>query len=100
MSEVIPAKLALFKDVDCWVQFACPRLSIDWGSAFQVPVLTPFEAMWGSRNCSSANCCKPSAEDDKYEGHPMDYYAYDSLGPHTPNFMEAKPKKSATIKVS
>jgi len=75
MSEISPAKLNLFKGVDVWVQFACPRLSIDWGSAFRVPILTPFEAIWGSESGVSR----------KYEGHPMDYYAYDSLGPHTPN---------------
>lgn len=76
MSEISPAKLNLFSGVDIWVQFACPRLSIDWGSAFNVPILTPYEAIWGS----DSNTPK------KYEGHPMDYYAYDSLGPHTPNY--------------
>lgn len=98
MSEVMPAKLALFKDVDLWVQFACPRLSIDWGNAFETPILTPFEAMWGSRNCGDGSKCSSSTTgEDKsssceYKGHPMDYYAYESLGPHTPNFMPAKPK--------
>lgn len=43
MSEVMPAKLELFSGDDdegeCvggWVQFACPRLSIDWGESFRV----------------------------------------------------------------
>lgn len=26
-----------------WVQVACPRLSIDWGTAFPKPLLTPYE---------------------------------------------------------
>lgn len=26
-----------------WVQVACPRLSIDWGEAFDKPLLTPYE---------------------------------------------------------
>lgn len=26
-----------------WVQIACPRLSIDWGSAFSKPLLSPYE---------------------------------------------------------
>ena len=30
LSEIFPAKLALFSDVEAWVQVACPRLSIDW----------------------------------------------------------------------
>jgi len=76
MSEVIPAKLDLIQAVDMWVQFACPRLSIDWGSAFRAPLLTPYEAIWGLA----------STKESKYEGHPMDYYAYESVGPHTPNF--------------
>lgn len=26
-----------------WVQIACPRLSIDWGMAFEKPLLSPYE---------------------------------------------------------
>ncbi|ERM94342.1 hypothetical protein AMTRI_Chr04g252350 [Amborella trichopoda] len=45
MSELSPSKLALFgESIDAWVQIACPRLSIDWGEAFDKPLLTPFEA--------------------------------------------------------
>lgn len=44
MSEIFPSKLALIKDVDCFVQVACPRLSIDWGYAFDRPLLNPYEA--------------------------------------------------------
>jgi 2-(3-amino-3-carboxypropyl)histidine synthase len=44
LSEIMPAKLALFaQDVDAWVQVACPRLSTDWGYAFDRPLLTPYE---------------------------------------------------------
>lgn len=32
-------------DVGVWVQVACPRLSIDWGYAFERPLLSPYEAM-------------------------------------------------------
>lgn len=45
LSEIFPSKLALFPDVDAWVQIACPRLSIDWGYAFDKPLLSPYEAM-------------------------------------------------------
>ena len=46
LSEIFPAKLAQFsRYVDCWVQVACPRLSIDWGYAFERPLLTPYEAL-------------------------------------------------------
>eukprot|EP00470_Lotharella_oceanica_P016417 CAMPEP_0170182402 /NCGR_PEP_ID=MMETSP0040_2-20121228/27764_1 /TAXON_ID=641309 /ORGANISM="Lotharella oceanica, Strain CCMP622" /LENGTH=148 /DNA_ID=CAMNT_0010427795 /DNA_START=50 /DNA_END=493 /DNA_ORIENTATION=- len=44
LSEIFPAKLELFTDVDAWVQVACPRLSIDWGHAFKKPLLSPYEA--------------------------------------------------------
>jgi 2-(3-amino-3-carboxypropyl)histidine synthase len=45
MSEIFPSKLALLGgDVDCYVQVACPRLSIDWGYAFDKPLLSPYEA--------------------------------------------------------
>lgn len=73
LSEIFPGKLAMMNDVDCWVQIACPRLSIDWGYAFPKPLLTPYEALvalerreeWGSGN----------------EGvYPMDFYAKDGLG--------------------
>ena len=43
LSEMFPAKLDLFKDVDAWVQIACPRLSIDWGYAFEKPLLNSYE---------------------------------------------------------
>lgn len=44
LSEVMPQKLAMFQDVDAWVQIACPRLSVDWGYAYPKPLLTPYEA--------------------------------------------------------
>ncbi|KAK0155719.1 2-(3-amino-3-carboxypropyl)histidine synthase subunit 1 [Merluccius polli] len=43
LSEIFPSKLDLMPDVDAWVQIACPRLSIDWGSAFSKPLLSPYE---------------------------------------------------------
>ncbi|KAJ5666356.1 uncharacterized protein N7477_008804 [Penicillium maclennaniae] len=45
LSEIFPGKLASMADVECWVQIACPRLSIDWGYAFPRPLLTPYEAL-------------------------------------------------------
>src|SRR5271170_1597785 len=73
LSEIFPGKLAMFEDVECWVQVACPRLSIDWGYAFPRPLLTPYEALvvlgakedWASGN------------GDVY---PMDYYGKEGLG--------------------
>ena len=73
LSEIFPEKLKLFKDIDAWVQVACPRLSIDWGSAFDKPLLTPYEA---------SVALKVATLGDDY---PMDFYANTSLGPWTVN---------------
>lgn len=76
LSEIFPSKLDLFGQIDAFVQIACPRLSIDWGSAFAKPFLTPYEmavaigdAEWRKNDAS----------------YPMDFYASASLGPWTPN---------------
>ena len=73
LSEIFPGKLAMMDDVECWVQVACPRLSIDWGYAFPRPLLTAYEALivlgqkedWGKANGGV---------------YPMDYYSKDGLG--------------------
>ncbi|PHH83324.1 hypothetical protein CDD82_2076 [Ophiocordyceps australis] len=72
LSEIFPGKLASMADVECWVQVACPRLSIDWGYAFARPLLTPYEALvaLGLRR-------EWALEGGVY---PMDYYAKDGLG--------------------
>ncbi|CAM9575759.1 unnamed protein product, partial [Hapterophycus canaliculatus] len=44
LSEVFPAKLAAFAEVEAWIQVACPRLSVDWGHFFDKPLLSPYEA--------------------------------------------------------
>uniref|UniRef100_A0A7N4V6R6 2-(3-amino-3-carboxypropyl)histidine synthase subunit 1 n=1 Tax=Sarcophilus harrisii TaxID=9305 RepID=A0A7N4V6R6_SARHA len=74
LSEIFPSKLGLFPQVDAWVQVACPRLSIDWGTAFPKPLLTPYEAAVALRDVSWQ------------QPYPMDFYASNSLGPWTPNY--------------
>lgn len=63
MSEISFAKLTAFPDVGVWVQVACPRLSIDWGAACPVPLLTPYEAYVALGRTSWR------------ETYPMDFYA-------------------------
>ncbi|QKX59912.1 uncharacterized protein TRUGW13939_07054 [Talaromyces rugulosus] len=73
LSEIFPGKLASMADVECWVQVACPRLSIDWGYAFSRPLLTPYEALvaLGGRE----------GWDQVNNGvYPMDYYGKEGLG--------------------
>ena len=73
LSEIFPEKLKIFEGIDAWVQIACPRLSIDWGSAFNKPLLTPYEASVALKIATWQ------------EVYPMDFYANDSLGPWTVN---------------
>jgi len=73
LSEIFPGKLALMNDVECWVQVACPRLSIDWGYAFPRPLLTPYEALIAL----GQNEDWAKANGDVY---PMDYYGKEGLG--------------------
>nr|XP_024645639.1 2-(3-amino-3-carboxypropyl)histidine synthase subunit 1 isoform X3 [Macaca nemestrina] len=73
LSEIFPSKLGLLPEVDVWVQVACPRLSIDWGTAFPKPLLTPYEAAVALRDISWQ------------QPYPMDFYAGSSLGPWTVN---------------
>ncbi|OTB04224.1 hypothetical protein M426DRAFT_59158 [Hypoxylon sp. CI-4A] len=72
LSEIFPGKLAAMRDVECWVQVACPRLSIDWGYAFPRPLLTPYEALVALNE----------RRDWSQTGgvYPMDYYAREGLG--------------------
>ena len=64
LSEIFPDKLRLFDGVDCFIQIACPRLSIDWGMAFDKPLLTPYEAAVALAHCHWQ------------EQYPMDFYRF------------------------
>ena len=70
MSEIFPGKLALMPQVGAWVQVACPRLSMDWGDAFAVPLLNPYEALAALGEVAWRDV------------YPMDFYAAGS-GPWT-----------------
>ncbi|GKZ74060.1 diphthamide biosynthesis protein 1 [Aspergillus niger] len=73
LSEIFPGKLASMADVECWVQIACPRLSIDWGYAFARPLLTPYEAL-------IALGVRDGWETENNGVYPMDFYAKEGLG--------------------
>ncbi|KRY61531.1 Diphthamide biosynthesis protein 1 [Trichinella britovi] len=71
--EFVMSEISLEK-LSSWVQIACPRLSIDWGLQFIKPVITPYELM-------------VAMDGIKWQKqYPMDYYAFESLGPWTNNF--------------
>lgn len=80
MAEIFPDKLALFEDIDCWIQIACPRLSIDWGLGFEKPLLTPFEAAVALQEAEW-----------QQEVYPMDFYSYKTLGNWTNNHKDNNP---------
>ncbi|TFY59946.1 hypothetical protein EVJ58_g5459 [Rhodofomes roseus] len=77
LSELSPAKLALFNPhISTFVQTSCPRLSIDWGYAFDRPLLTPYEtAVAVGKAIGWMQDSK--ADDGKKNGgvYPMDFYA-------------------------
>lgn len=83
LSEISPAKLARFTDIDVFVQTSCPRLSIDWGHQYDKPLLSPYEA----------SVVLGSAE--WKERYPMDFYSKDSSGPWTPYFDPLTKEKEA-----
>lgn len=84
LSEIFPGKLAMFDDMDAFIQIACPRLSIDWGYAFSKPLLTPYEA---------SVVFESVPWQDVY---PMDFYSNDSLGPWTVNHGRNLRRKAAS----
>ncbi|XP_068126182.1 2-(3-amino-3-carboxypropyl)histidine synthase subunit 1 [Hyperolius riggenbachi] len=81
LSEIFPNKLKLFPEVEAWVQVACPRLSIDWGTAFLKPLLNPYEASVALK------------EAEWQKTYPMDFYANQSLGPWTVNHESHRPPR-------
>ena len=76
LSEVFPAKLSAFSSgrerVDAFIQVACPRLSLDWGHFFTVPLLNTFEAFVAFDPSYSLSYPLPT---DFTSSIPMDYYA-------------------------
>ncbi|CAR27615.1 ZYRO0D02662p [Zygosaccharomyces rouxii] len=70
LSEIFPQKLSMFENVDVFVQVACPRLSIDWGYAFNKPLLTPYEANVMLQRDIGFN----------QDYYPMDYYEVNGYG--------------------
>ena len=43
MNEITEAKVSNYNKCECFIQLACPRLSIDWSDQFSKPMLTPYE---------------------------------------------------------
>ncbi|KAJ3539303.1 hypothetical protein NM688_g6380 [Phlebia brevispora] len=75
LSELSPAKLSLFNPhISVFVQTSCPRLSIDWGYAFERPLLSPYEtavAVGRARGWEVGD----GRNEKKEQGYRMDFYA-------------------------
>ncbi|KAJ7638595.1 putative diphthamide synthesis protein-domain-containing protein [Roridomyces roridus] len=70
LSELSPAKLALFNPhISTFIQTSCPRLSIDWGYAFDRPLLSPYETA-----VAVGKAVGWMSKEEK-GGYPMDFYA-------------------------
>lgn len=80
LSELSPAKLALFQPhISAFVQTSCPRLSIDWGYAFDKPLLSPYEVAVALRKLPT--WLDKVAHGKEHEGtgiYPMDFYGASS----------------------
>ena len=84
LSEITQEKLDPYEEIDVFVQTSCPRLSIDWGSQFSKPLLTPYEL-------------SVVLDTIKWQSvYPMDFYANDSLGPWTVKNIENRPLATQT----
>ncbi|OSX60317.1 hypothetical protein POSPLADRAFT_1147355 [Postia placenta MAD-698-R-SB12] len=84
LSELSPAKLALFDPhISAFVQTSCPRLSIDWGYAFDRPLLTPYETAVAVGKAvgwmEEVKGDEVVRRQDKGGVYPMDFYTAGSL---------------------
>jgi 2-(3-amino-3-carboxypropyl)histidine synthase len=75
MTEISPDKIEKIssKIINIWAQIACPRLSIDWSSYYQKPLLTTYELV--------VLYCFTKWKNTNY---PMDCYSYQ--GGHWANY--------------
>jgi 2-(3-amino-3-carboxypropyl)histidine synthase len=76
LSELSPAKLALFNPhISTFIQTSCPRLSIDWGYAFDRPLLSPYETAVAVRKAVGWMDEEKTGKDGLESGiYPMDFY--------------------------
>jgi len=88
LSEITADKLLKLEaaGIEAWIQIACPRLSIDWGTNYgEKPLLTPYEAF--------VALGKVEWREKEY---PMDFYAKES-GPWTNYYKPTKEDDNKAI---
>ena len=100
LSEIFPSKLEAMSAGQCgiraWVQIACPRLSVDWGHHFTVPVLSPFELFVALGEVADTSLLTVDNDGEgemkDLTGYPMDFYS-NSGGPWTNYHGENRDRK-------
>jgi hypothetical protein len=83
LSELSPQKLGLLPAelLNTFVQTSCPRLSIDWGYAFERPLLSPYEAsvaLGKIRGWEGLVLDDAAGGLTGQGGYPMDFYSVSS----------------------
>jgi len=66
LREITPDTLRSWTDVEAVCEVACPRLALDWGDNFDLPIVTPYEL--------SVVLGKNELVGGAEAGYPMDYY--------------------------
>ena len=88
ISELSAARVSLLpQSIDCFVQVACPRLSIDWGHEYDRPLLNTYEAevvLGGAQWLA--------ADGEGVARYPMDYYA--EAGGEWSNYAEREKQRA------
>ena len=72
--------------MDVWVQIACPRISIDWGTFFTKPLITPYEFFVAMKKTQWK------------EVYPMDYYS--NTGGEWTNYHHKQSNNIYVIKIN
>lgn len=67
LREITPDTLRNWTGVEAVCEVACPRLALDWGDNFDLPIITPYEL---SVVLGKSELVRGGSE----EGYPMDYY--------------------------
>lgn len=78
-SEIIRSNNGQYR----WVQTSCPRLTIDWGSSFTKPLLTPYELAVALRFVDAYGVV--DHDTGRMKHYPMDNYSNESGGAWTNN---------------
>ncbi|CAD6587429.1 MAG: Diphthamide biosynthesis protein 1 [Tremellales sp. Tagirdzhanova-0007] len=77
ISELSPAKVDLLPHelISTFVQTSCPRLSIDWGYAFNRPLLSPYEASVAVGRARGWSGLEIAGGEKGSGDYPMDFYS-------------------------